>query len=594
MAHLLLFVFSKKLEPFRSNATACIYLTSQLLLTSQIFRHKNTLIIFILSVLSSNSFAFNIQKLSPEHNNSVEITVKDNSPLHLEIDTQTFKEQVYGKIPIRFRSEYDQAFFNTDNIESNEIYWHDKEAPIIENGKVYGSNNDRFINLTLNTSDEMVGKKIKVILEKEENLSKVAAVGAFVPQVVPIIAMNMVTWQPHSFWPSLLRWNYLLLGVDVIHSIRNLVQNQVFSDTNSLFAQCSADFIEGFTVYTLLSNHGEPVTGDPNRPTAAEINTHKIEKNVIKRSKAETFKLYLRTTPTNRMFDCISSVVASSLKTLHNEGRLHQVFGKWPMLHTLNDETIDGIAMLMVGYGFNIIGNVPGDTLSLVRRDLGFEYLPALAGDFNYSIKTSIQYTIHKGYMTFFKGRGWDATSAYALAAGAGLLEIGYRFYQVKEMIPAGQDERLSNLDPSDPENINLFANLQHQITSIGERAEAIASSGYQLVPLPENIKDYVIPVAAATIIPIATYYVMNGVLNYYTTGGLNIALQKAVTSATNGLLLGAMAYVLLPYVKDLGARGTQMLADQLVSWTEAEKDSWIGYFAARDTEYRIRVIIIN
>lgn len=158
-------------------------------------------------------------------------------------------------------------------------------------------------------------------------------------------------------------------------------------------------------------------------------------------------------------------------------------------------------------------------------------------------------------------------------------------------MIPAGQDERLSL---SDSDDTSLLANLQHQIISIGERAEAITSSGYQLIPLPENIRGYVVPVAAATILPIATYYAMNGVLNHYTTGGLNIALQRAVTSATNGLVLGAMAYVLLPYVKDMGARGTQMLADQLVSWTDADNDSWIGYFAARDTHYRIRVIVLN
>ncbi|MBO9483542.1 hypothetical protein [Salinisphaera sp. G21_0] len=521
----------------------------------------------------------------------MEITVKDNTPLQLEIDTEILKEQIYGKIPIRLQSEHKHAFFSSGDAESNRMYWHDQETSVVENGKIQRTNNDRFINLTLNTTDEMVGKKVKIILEKEENLSRVAAVGAFVPQVVPIIAMNMVTWQPHSFWQNLLRWNYLLLGLDVIHSIRNLVQNQVFTDTDSLFAQCASDFVEGFTAYSLLTNHGEKVTGDPQRPAAAVVNTGKIEKNVIETSKIETFRLFMRTTPTNRMLSCMSSVVGSSLKTLHNEGRLHQVFGKWPMLHSLNDETIDGIAMLMVGYGLNMINNVPGDALSLIRRDLGFDHLPDLAGDFNNSIKTSIQYTIHNGYMKYFKGRGWDATSAYALASGAGLLEIGYRFYQLNEMIPAGQDERLSL---SGSEDLNLIANLQHQITSIGERAEAITSSGYQLIPLPENIRGYVVPVAAATIIPIATYYAMNGVLNYYTTGGLNIALQRAVTSATNGLVLGAMAYVLLPYVKDLGARGTQMLADQLVSWTDADKDSWIGYFAARDTQYRIRVIVLN
>ena len=590
MAYLFLFEFCKKFEPSIFRMPAQLYSSSIPLLVSQLLNHKNFPLIFILSFFSINVSAINIQKLSPETNNSVEITVNDRTPLYLEIDTNILKEQVYGKIPIKLRSEHDQAFFNSGDIESNEIYWHDKETPIVENGKIQRANNDRFINLTLKTTDEMVGKKIKVILEKEENLSKVAAVGAFVPQVIPIIAMNMVTWQPQSFWSNLLRWNYLLLGIDVIHSVRSLVQNQVFSDTDSLFAQCSADFVEGFTVYSLLANHGEPVSGDPDRPTAAEASSGGIEKNAIEISRTETFRLFMRTTPTNRMLNCMSSVVASSLRTLHNEGRLHQVFGKWSMLHSLNDETIDGIAMLMVGYGFNMIGNVPGDTLSLIRRDLGFDYLPDLASDFNNSLKTSIQYTIHKGYMTFFQGRGWNATSAYALASGAGLLEIGYRFYQVTEMIPAGQDERLSDLDPTDP----VFANLRHQITSIGERAEAITSSGYQLIPLPQNIKGYVAPVAAATIIPIATYYLMNGVMNYYTTGGLNIAVQKAVTSATNGLVLGAMAYVLLPYLKDLGARGTQMLADQLVSWTEADKDSWIGYFAARDTQYRIRVIILN
>ncbi len=590
MAFLSSFKSRKKPETFKSDTTA-YYPLPLLPLVSELFNSKIFLIFFIFSVFPVNSFAVNISKLSPGNNNSVEITVKDNTPLQLEIDTEILKEQIYGKIPIRLQSEHDQAFFSSGNAESNKMYWHDKESSVVDNGKIQRANNDRFINLTLNTTDEMVGKKVKIILEKEENLSRVAAVGAFVPQVVPIIAMNMVTWQPHSFWQNLLRWNYLLLGIDVIHSIRNLVQNQVFTDTDSLFAQCAADFVEGFTAYSLLANHGGKVPGDLHRPSAAEVNTGKIEKNVIEMSKTETFRLFMRTTPTNRMLNCMSSVVGSSLKTLHNEGRLHQVFGKWPMLHSLNDETIDGIAMLMVGYGLNMIGNVPGGALSLIRNDLGFDHLPDLAGDFNNSIKTSIQYTIHNGYMTYFKGRGWDATSAYALASGAGLLEIGYRFYQLNEMIPAGQDERLSL---SDSDDTSLITNLQHQITSIGERAEAITSSGYQLIPLPENIRGYVVPVAAATILPIATYYAMNGVLNYYTTGGLNIALQRAVTSATNGLVLGAMAYVLLPYVKDLGARGTQMLADQLVSWTDADNDSWIGYFAARDTQYRIRVIVLN
>lgn len=58
----------------------------------------------------------------------MEITVKDNTPLQLEIDTEILKEQIYGKIPIRLQSEHDQAFFSSGDAESNKMYWHDKES----------------------------------------------------------------------------------------------------------------------------------------------------------------------------------------------------------------------------------------------------------------------------------------------------------------------------------------------------------------------------------------------------------------------------------------------------------------------------------
>lgn len=534
--------------------------------------------------LSTNANAKDNQTLYPDKNKPVEFVIKENKPIDIEIDTTALKDQIHGKIPIKFKSEHDQTFFTTDGKESRNIYWHSTGIPIATGSKSSQASSDRYIYLRLDTNEEMVGKKVRIFLEKEENLSKVAVVGAFVPQVIPIIAMNTVTWQPHSFWPSLLRWNYLLLELDLIHSIRKFIQSQVFEDNNSLFAQCSADFVEGFTEYALLANHGNTIVGDPNRPSAAEARANDIPKNAINRSKQETFRLYLRAAPTTRLLDCISSVVSTSLKTLHNEARLHEVFGKWPMLDTLNDQTIDGVAMLMVGYGFNLLGSVPGDTLSLIRGKLGFEHVSGLTGDFNDAIKNSIQYTIHNGYMKFFKGRGWDPTSAYALSAGVGLLELGYRFYQVKRMIPIGEDE---TFDP-------LNTNLQHQIVSIGERAEAIVASGYQVIPLPESIKGYVVPAAAVTILPIVTFYAVDGLINYYATGGFNIALQRALTHGTNALVLGAMLYIILPHVKEYGAWLTQLAADELVSWTDAEKDSWIGYFAARDIQYKIRVDITN
>lgn len=506
-----------------------------------------------------------ISHLSPEGNHSVELFIENTDPVHLEIDTSSVSDQLYGKIPIRFYSDSENAIFSRAGTNSHEIFWNNNKATVIEHERLSKPSGDRYIHLKLNTTDEMVGRKIKVMLEKEDNLSKMAAVGAFLPQILPIIAMNNgVIWQPHHFWSTLLRWNYLLLDLNVIHSLRSLITNQIFADNSTLFAQCSADFVEGFSVYSLMTNHGLAPAGPP-------------------MSREDTFRTYLRTTPTNRMFDCISRVVTTSLQSLHHEGRLHEVFGNWSMLDTLNDETLEGIAKLMVGYGFNLFANVPGVTLSAIRDDLGLTANVSLAPHFNESLKTSIQYTIHSGYLTFFKGRGWDATSAYALSTSAGLLEIGYRFYRAKKMI-------------DDQGFARTHQDVIHQLTSIGERAEAMASSGYQLIPLPDKVKQYAVPAVATTVLTGLAYYAVNstGALNTTFTDGLYIALQRGAISATNGLVLGALAIVILPYAKEYGAWLTQLAADKLVSWADSEKDSWIGYFAGRDTQYKIRVVIVN
>jgi len=523
------------------------------------------------------------QTLTPEKNSAVDLLIENNQPIHLQIDTAALNGLTHGDIPITFHTADDLVSFAENGDASHDLHWHNKPVPVATNDGTTRANSDRYINLTLNTTDDMVGKHIRVHLEKEENLSKVAVAGAFVPQILPILAMNTVVWQPHDFWPTLLRWNYLLLELNLLRVVDNFLHSQIFAKSETLLAQCSRDFVTGFIAYS-LANHGEDIGGDPARPSAAEASRQPLAKNEIVRSRTETFRTYLRATPPNALLNCLGTVVGNSLKSLHNEGRLAEIVGHWPMLGTLNDETLEGVAMLMVGYGFNLFSNVPGMALSQLREDVGLTANDSIAGDFNNALKISIQYTIHKGYMKFFTGRGWNTATAYALSAGAGLLEIGYRFHQVINTIPPGQDERF---DP-------LNRDLQHHIISIGERAEAIAATGYQLIPAPKTVQQYALPVAAATVLPIFTYYALNGMLNYYTTGGMNIAAQKALTSASNGLVLGALIYVILPRAQAGSSWLTQMLADKVVSWTEAKNDSWIGYFAARDTQYQIRVTILD
>ena len=542
------------------------------------------MIMVLLVITCCRCMAADDQTLTPGKNSAVDLLIENNQPVHLQIDTSALNGLIHGNIPITFFSADDSVQFSANEQLSRDLHWHNKPVPVATDTGVVEANSDRLINLQLNITDDMVGKRVRVHLEKEENLSKVAAVGAFLPQILPILAMNDVTWQPNNFWPTLLRWNYLLLEIDLLQVIDKFLHNRVFDQSQSLLAQCSRDFVEGFVTYSLLANYGDEILADPGRPLANQISNNSVAKNEITQSRAETFRIYLRATPTNALLNCFSTVVGDSLKSLHREGHLPKIVGQWSMLGSLNDETLEAIAMLMVGYGFNLFGNVPGATLAQLRKDAGLAVNDNIAGDFNEALKISIQYTLHRGYMKFFAARGWGSNATYALSAGAGLLEIGYRFHQVINATPPGQDKGFGNLN----------RDLQHHITSIGERTEAIVSSGYQLIPAPRKLHDYALPIAAATALPLFAYYALDGMINYYTTGAANVAMQRALTSATNGLVLGALYYAILPKVKTYASWLTQQAADQVVSWTEAQNDSWIGYFAARDTQYQIRVIILD
>lgn len=584
----------------KNKRSDCIIETADSLINHKFPKSKKgnnfpSLIAALLLVASTISgFAFSEEysplTVSPTGSYSIELLIEKNEPVNIEIDTKDLGQYVHGQVPVKFYSK-DGVSLLDDGEVSDEILWHNKNRHVMEGKKRRKLNNNETIGLTLNTTEEMVGKKVRVILEKEENFSKVAAIGAFLPQLVPILATNDVVWFKHAFWTSFFRWNYLLLELDVIHSFKELVKNEVFTDNSALLAQCTADFVEGFTVYQLTNYGSDPFKTREIRHTnsahSSERTTDTIEGYSVRHSSYEeiytsredAFRTYLAAVPPNRFMDCLSSVVADSLKSLQHKGRLQEIFGNWSVIATLNDEALEGISKLMLGYGFNLIADTPGVGINTIKSLLGVgDNNEKIGFHFNIGLKTSIQYTIHNGYLLFFKGRGWDATSAYGLSTGVGLMEIAYRAYQAKGLYGIDQHE------------------MEHQITSIGDRAEAIASSGYQLIPLPDDIKQYAVPAVAASVLTGLAYYAINstGFLSMDVTNGLSQALQKAARSSTNGLVLGLMAYIVLPYVKDLGMRGTQMLADRLVSWADAGKNDWVGYFLAGETQYQVRVEFVH
>ncbi len=441
---------------------------------------------------------------------------------------------------------------------------------------------DDYIRFSFEPSPNMLGKKLRVFLEREDNLSKVAVAGAFVPQLIPAIAISAITWQPYSYTSTLMKWNHLLIGSDFTESVAKLINERIFTDSSPLFTQCAQGFIQGLTAYS-LGMYGTKY-GSEDQTSPLEMKDG-IRRQHYTRSNVEAFRGYMGTTPTNNLVSCISSIVADNLKTLHQRGQIHRIFGNWSQLGSLNDETLDGVAKLMVGYSFNQFANLPGGAISLIHVDLGMKQNLGIYQDFNEALKTSIQYTLHDGYMEFFNGRGWSEASSYGLASGIGLLEIAYRLGRISNM----------GLDNKATENLLAINDeLHHQVVSIGERAEAIASSAYQFVPIPENVREYAVPIAATVLGPLAAYVLMDTMINYYAVGGTSMAVQQIFTSATNGLVLGALAYVLLPYIQKQAAYYTQKAADQFMEWSQADKEGWVGYFAARNTYYKISFLIIK
>ena len=555
----------------------------QLILRSSRSRKLTCFFLTLISMLSSYLPADDALTLQPDASFSSTITINSTESIRLNIDTKALESDLHGKIPIKFYSEDSNVSFTNDGKENSELFWHKNNISFTENGESVQTLNDELINFRFTPTEDMVGKKLSFVVEKEENLSKAAAVGALIPQMLPPAIMEAfdtsVQWAPHGFWTNALHWNFLLLELDIIRSVKELIKHQIFQeDYSSRFAQCSADLIEGFIIYNAANHHHNPFT-------MTELGDGL--KDASHTNRVDAFRTYLRSTPTNRMLDCISGTVGDLLKEIHQKGKSREVFGNWSYLNTLNDKTLEGVAKLMVGYGFNLFVNEPSRLLLNIRAKVGLEHYRNLGPAITNSLRTSIQYTIHNGYMTFFKGRGWSNTTAYALASGAGAIEIGYRLYQINSL----------NVGRTWTPNRNQkLEQNAHHLSSIGERSEAIISSSFDLIPISKNTLKHTVTAAGVTLGAWVVFSaaVQSGWLNSTVPQGLNSGIQKVITSGANGLVLGALSYVLLPYIQKISGNASQLVADQLVSHTRASKNSWIGYFAARDTQYKVHVSIME
>lgn len=511
-----------------------------------------TWLIFLIFLLCNPPPAFSFDQnevylLSPESNSELEIIASEQQEITIALDTKGLEKDLQGNIPVQIVLENENLLFKNGE---QQILWHNRfNALEKQNNKTV--NNDELIYLTLTPEQNQLNKIIKVKIRKEKDLSRLSALAAFFPQMVPIILMDEVTFGPKPviFYEALMRWNYKVLGGDIVKSIRNLVLSQTFGKHKPLSAQCSADFIEGFLLFE-AANYGE---------TSATT-----------RTRSQTFRAYVMAAPFKKLMDCISNTVSSTLLDIQK----NQFGDEWQYLKELNQESIRGLSKIMVGYGFNRFAFEAGDFFKLLKINIGFSNATddlALQSDLDRSIVKATQYTLQAGYEEFFKGQlkyhNINERYALPLATGAGVIEILLRLYGQQNMATRDQ---------------------AHQVHSLAKRAEAISVSITNALALPE-LSDLQLLVLGVTI-PAVLY----GTFKVATGYDVSSPVFKLFDNAYEGVVVGALTHLISPVLQRYGIWAAHTIQKPILQYMDAEPGSWSEYFLADTVRYRIDVFTEN
>jgi len=470
-----------------------------------------------------------------------EITVdaSDEHPI-IAVDTQSLINDLQGKIPVTIILNNDNVTFENGE---QQLLWHNR-ATSGQNGQPIS--NDSLIYLQL--GEPFAGQPLTVRMTREHDLSKLSALAAFFPQLLPIILMNDVTWGPSPtiFYHALMRWNIRVFEGNVIKSIREMIVNHTFGQQRSLMTQCSADFIEGFILFE-AANYGE-ATGPI-------------------RSKTETFRTFVSSAPFKRMMDCMAKTVATTLISLQD----NESASEWHYLKNMNKESINGLAKIMVGYGFNTFALEAGDFFKQLKQTIGFSNAiddALLQRDLDRSLIKAAQYSLQSGYEAFFKGQlryhNVDERYSLPLATGEGVIEIiGHLFAH------RGAEGR----------------EKLHHLFALTKRAEAIGVSMSRVMTLP-NYSDLQLLLLGAAI-PAMAYGTAKLSATYLAS--TNPALPL-INSAYEAMIIGATTYLISPVLQRFGTAAAQKVQKPVLDYVDSESGSWSQYLMADTIRYRIDI----
>ena len=239
----------------------------------------------------------------------------------------------------------------------------------------------------------------------------------------------------------------------------------------------------------------------------------------------------------------------------------------------MDKQSIQGLAKIMVGYGFNTFAMEAGDLFKSIKQTVGFSNAiddALLQKDLDRSLIKAAQYTLQSGYEEFFKGQlryhDVDERLALPLAAGEGVMEILGRL--------------LAHHSAQGREKTN-------QLFALTKRAEAIGVSTSKVLALPEFsdlqrlMLGTAIPAVGYAVAKLSTTYLANS----------NPALPL-VASAYEAMVIGAMSYYIAPVLQRFGSATAQMVQKPVLDYVGSEPGSWSEYLLADNIRYRIDIFI--
>lgn len=516
--------------------------------TSRLMRRRFKQVINIMILLPSVSVSANASyNMGLEYNKSTTQYIQDaDEKILINLNTSGVDDRLPQGQSAKVISESEHLVFLMDDQALDSITVPSPSDSGYQSGQ-------QPIVMSFQPTEDMLGRRVVIHIEEENELSKLATASAILPSAL-IAGLTDPQYKLDSPWGTLLNLNYLLLDIKITDVVHNYLLHAISGDTPSLFAQCSADFAKGAATYA-LSDHGEA------------YDSNKVN------SKKEHLKHNLRERPTDAFLNCMSNIVANSLLSAHKTGSIEQYFGSASRItRSLNPTVLRGVAKLMVGYSLNsFFSAIPiafNDIKNLYK--LNGKLDSNLLGTIKSALIASIQRTLNQGHAEIFDGLGMSSTNSAIMTSGVSALSVLYyvsRLYQI------------------DDGNVKV-AHFFYEKSIFARSREAVKQ-------LNKTIFEGRLDLGSVAFGVISLSGGMYLLSNYVINKGHDQKLENIAEGVLEGSLYSLYGYLVLPKLEELTSYITQNIADRALQVT-GSSSNWLKSIAQSKLAYRVHVTVLD